>query len=54
VEFITLMWFDSWEAVKQFAGEAYEEAYVPPKARAVLARFDAQSQHYELRERVDY
>jgi hypothetical protein len=44
------MWFDSWEVVKQFAGEVY----VPPKARAVLARFDAQSQHYELRERVDY
>jgi heme-degrading monooxygenase HmoA len=54
VEFITLMWFDSWEAVKQFAGEAYEEAYVPPRARAVLARFDARSQHYELRERLDY
>ena len=25
--------------------------YVPEKARAVLSRFDARSQHYEVRER---
>jgi len=54
VEFITIMWFDSWEAVKQFAGEAYERAYVPPKARGVLARYDERSQHYEIRERLEY
>ena len=54
VEFITIMWFDSWDAVKQFAGEDYEHAYVPPKAREVLARFDAHSQHYEIRERLQY
>ncbi|XXX81405.1 hypothetical protein WMF30_21850 [Sorangium sp. So ce134] len=50
VEFITIMWFDSIEAVKAFAGEDHETAYVPAKARQVLARFDARSQHYELRE----
>ncbi|HSR32884.1 MAG TPA: antibiotic biosynthesis monooxygenase [Anaerolineae bacterium] len=54
VEFLTIMWFDSWEAVKQFAGEDHERAYVPPKARAVLARFDDSSQHYEVREKLDY
>ncbi len=54
VEFVTIMWFDSWEAVKQFAGEDYEEAVVPPKARAVLLRFDDRSTHYELREHLDY
>lgn len=54
VEFLTIMWFDSWEAVKQFAGEDYERAYVPEQARAVLARFDARAQHYELREHRDY
>jgi hypothetical protein len=37
VEFVTIMWFDSWEAVKRFSGEDYERAYVPPKAREVLA-----------------
>lgn len=47
VEFMTIMWFDSIEAVKAFAGEEYETAVVPPKARAVLARFDARSAHYE-------
>jgi antibiotic biosynthesis monooxygenase (ABM) superfamily enzyme len=49
VEFVTIMWFDSIEAVRTFAGEDYEAAVVPPKARAVLSRFDARSQHYEVR-----
>lgn len=49
VEFITIMTFDSLDAVREFAGEDHEAAVVPPKARAVLARFDARSQHYELR-----
>jgi len=49
VEFITLMWFDSLEAVIQFAGEDYEAAVVPLKAREILARFDERSQHYEVR-----
>ena len=53
-EFITVMWFDSWDDVKQFAGKDYEKAYVPPKAREVLERFDARSQHYEIRERLEY
>jgi heme-degrading monooxygenase HmoA len=52
VEFITVMWFDSLEAVRTFAGEDYEVAVVPPKARAILAHFDARSQHYEVRERL--
>lgn len=50
VEFITIMDFDSIDAVREFAGEDYTTAVVPPKARAVLAHFDAHSQHYELRE----
>jgi heme-degrading monooxygenase HmoA len=49
VEFITIMWFDSLEAIRSFAGEDYELAVVPPKARALLSRFDARSQHYEVR-----
>ncbi len=50
VEFITVMRFDSIDAVREFAGEDYEAAVVPAKARAVLSRFDARSQHYEIRE----
>jgi antibiotic biosynthesis monooxygenase (ABM) superfamily enzyme len=49
VEFITIMLFDSLDAVREFAGEDYEQAVVPPKAKAVLAHFDARSQHYEVR-----
>src|ERR687886_1790612 len=54
VEFVTIMWFDSWDAVKQFAGDDYERAYVPAAAREVLARFDERSQHYEIRESLGY
>lgn len=50
VEFITVMWFDSIDSVRTFAGEDYEAAVVPPKARAVLKRFDDRSQHYDVRE----
>jgi antibiotic biosynthesis monooxygenase (ABM) superfamily enzyme len=49
VEFVTVMWFDALEAVRAFAGEDYEAAVVPPKARALLSRFDSRSQHYEVR-----
>jgi len=49
VEFVTVMWFDSLDSVCIFAGEDYELAVVPPAARALLARFDARSQHYEVR-----
>jgi heme-degrading monooxygenase HmoA len=52
VEFITIMWFDSLESVREFAGEDYEVAVVPSKAREVLSRFDERSQHYEVKERL--
>jgi hypothetical protein len=45
-EFATIMLFDSLGHVRAFAGEDYEAAYVPPRARAVLARFDGRSAHY--------
>jgi hypothetical protein len=50
VEFVTLMTFDSLNAVRIFAGEDYEVAVVPAKARALLAHFDPHAQHYEIRE----
>jgi heme-degrading monooxygenase HmoA len=50
VEFVTVMWFDTIEAVKAFAGEDYEAAVVPERARALLARYDAKSRHYNVRE----
>ena len=49
VEFVTIMRFESLDAVREFAGKDYEAAVVPPKARAVLSRFDERSKHYEIR-----
>lgn len=50
VEFVTLMWFASLAAVRAFAGTDHEAAVVPPKARALLERFDARSAHYDVRQ----
>jgi len=47
-EFATLMWFEDLDAVRTFAGADYEAAVVPPKARALLSRFDARSAHYRV------
>jgi heme-degrading monooxygenase HmoA len=52
VEFITVMWFDSIDAVRTFAGNDYEVAVVPPKARELLSRFDERSQHYEVKAEI--
>ena len=52
VEFITVMWFDSLDAVREFAGPDYEACVVPPKACAILSHFDLCSQHYEVRGRL--
>lgn len=49
VEFVTVMWFDTLDAVRTFAGEDYDAAVVPARARALLLRFDSRSQHYEVR-----
>jgi antibiotic biosynthesis monooxygenase (ABM) superfamily enzyme len=53
VEFVTIVWFDSLDAVRGLADEDYEIAVVPEEARAVLSRFDGWSLHYELWEERD-
>lgn len=50
-EFVTMMWFDSIEAVRNFAGPDYERAVVPPEARRLLTRFEERSAHYAIVER---
>jgi heme-degrading monooxygenase HmoA len=52
VEFITVMWFESIEAIRAFAGEDYAAAVVPPKARELLVRFDERSQHYDVKAEI--
>ena len=49
VELVTVMWFESLSDVRAFAGDDYETAVVPPRAQALLTRFDERSQHYEVR-----
>lgn len=48
VEFATLTFFESMDAVRAFAGEDYEVAVVPAEARRLLSRFDERSVHYEV------
>ena len=48
VEFVTVMKFESLDAVMAFAGMDYEVAVVPPSAQALLSRYDGQSAHYEV------
>lgn len=46
--FITIMWFDELQNIIDFAGSDYEKAVVLPEAQALLKRYDARSQHYEV------
>jgi heme-degrading monooxygenase HmoA len=48
IQFATILLFDSMDAVRAFAGEDHEIAYVPEQARQVLARFDERSAHFEV------
>ncbi len=48
VEFTTIMWFNSLDDIRAFAGDDYERAHVPDIARAVLTRWDDCALHYEM------
>lgn len=48
IEFVTIMWFSSLDAIKTFVGDDYEVAHVPITAREVLSRWDERPLHYEI------
>jgi heme-degrading monooxygenase HmoA len=48
VEFITIMWFATMDAVKKFAGENFSKAVIYEKAKPLLTGYDEESQHYEV------
>ncbi len=50
-EILTAMRFRDMGAVRRFTGGDPHGSYVPPQARAVLARFDEHSRHYEFQRR---
>jgi len=51
IEFQTLMWFDSIDAIKDFMGEDFSVSHVPLEARAVLNSFDDRAAHFEVLDR---
>jgi heme-degrading monooxygenase HmoA len=48
-EFVVVNFFESIEAVKQFAGEDYETAVFEPEALALLMRREPVATHYDVR-----
>lgn len=48
VEFITIIFWDSLDAVRAVAGPDYETAVIPAERQKYLKRFDAKAAHYEV------
>lgn len=48
VAFVTITRFESYDAVRAFAGENYERAVIEPEARGLLSRHDDRSEHFEV------
>ncbi|MEO6329192.1 MAG: antibiotic biosynthesis monooxygenase [Ginsengibacter sp.] len=54
VAFITIMWFDTMEQIKDFAGDDYEIAVIHPIALSLLKRYDSHSKHFDLTHELNY
>jgi heme-degrading monooxygenase HmoA len=48
VEFITILFWESLDALKAFAGPNYEQSIIPEERRKYLTRHDDQAAHYEV------
>ena len=48
VEFITIILWDSIDAIRAFAGADYETSIIPEERRKFLSRHDARAKHYEV------
>jgi len=48
VEFITIILWQSMDAIRAIAGADYETAVIPEERRKYLARYDARASHYEI------
>lgn len=48
VEFITIMFWESIDAIRAVAGQDYETAVIPEERRKYLAHYDAKSAHYDV------
>ena len=50
IMFTTVMYFDSIESVKAFAGEEYSKAHIDPAVRPLLLRYDEVVSHHTVKE----
>lgn len=48
-EFVVVNFFESIDAVRQFAGENYAVAVFEPEARRLLSRIEPEAMHYRVR-----
>lgn len=48
IEFLVITEWESWDAIRAFAGSTPDVAVVEPEARAALDDFDAHVEHFEL------
>ena len=48
MEFITLLRFETLDAVKVFAGKQYETPVIPPECKLLLKRHSERSRHYRI------
>ena len=48
IEFVTIMLWDSLDAIRAVTGPDYETAVIPEERRKYLSRYDAKSLHYEI------
>ncbi len=48
IEFITILLWDSIDAIRAVGGADYETAVIPEERRQYLSRYDAKAAHYEI------
>lgn len=48
VEFVTMLWFGSLDAVQSFAGADYQVPVISEKALELLSHYDNRCEHYEV------
>jgi len=48
VEFITILLWDSLDAIRAVTGPDHETAVIPEQRRKYLSRYDAKAAHYEV------
>jgi heme-degrading monooxygenase HmoA len=49
IEFITIMMWDSIDAIREYVGEDYETSVIPEERRKYLSQHDPKALHFEVR-----